>query len=196
MFRDIASERHFELNDDFANTSLNLLKNLYDGTPVFHRYRDGHRLCAHYKTPNTICVRWRRNLFNPMELFLYPDEFPMPVGVGEFTEKLKWLPSVVRLKPLEKREMFIGDSLEKPASVPREALFGTFKRKLDAFRDAARFLLSQSAGEVIERVAQAARELANYDADFGRENVARLLKDVEPVPVSKQIRIRMGNGIP
>jgi hypothetical protein len=118
------------------------------------------------------------------------------VGVGEFAEKLEWLPSVVRLVPLEKCEMFIGYAPQVPGAVLNECLWRAFKRKLDAIRDSARILLSNSTSEIIERVAVAARELASHDSNFAREDVARLRKDIDATIVGEDIRIGMNDMFP
>lgn len=196
MEGNIARQQRLELINCLANTSLDFLKRLHDGTPVWQRYRDGEVLHAHYMTSRQpMCLRWRRRTFAPLEFLFHPDEFPMPVGVGEFAEKLEWLPSVVRLKPLEKCEMFIGYSSEVSGAVLPEAIWRAFKRKLDAVGNSARLLLGKSTGQVIECVAQAARELAYDDADFRGENIAGLWQKREPLLVGGEIRIGMNNEV-
>lgn len=195
---DVAGERLSELENCLANASLDFLKHLYDGTPVWQRYRNGEVLHSHYlAAERNICLRWRRRTFSPLEFLLYPDEFPVPVGVGEFAEKLEWLPSVVRLKPLEKCEMFIGYAAQVPVAVVSEAVWRTFKRKLDAVRHSARILLlSKSARQVIQCVAQATSELANDNTNFSRENIASFGKEAEALLVGEQIRVRVDNVLP
>jgi hypothetical protein len=80
-----------------------------------------------------------------LELLYHFDEFAMPIGVGELAEKLEWLPSVVRLKPLEKCEMFTGYSPQKSVTILNKLIWTAFTRKLDGIRGSARVLLSNSA---------------------------------------------------
>jgi hypothetical protein len=196
--RNVAGEWLSELNNCLANASLNFLKRLHDGTPVCQRYRDGEVVHSHHMAAESpICLRWRRRNFSPLECLLHPDEFAMPVGVGEFAEKLEWLPSVVRLKPLEKCEMFIGYTPEKSVAVLREAVWRAFKGKLEAVRNSALvLLLPKSAGQVVECIAQATRELADDNSDSCSENISRLRNDIKPLLIGGEIRIGVNNILP
>src|ERR1039458_4409811 len=114
---DVAGERLSEPFNCLSNTSLDFLKRLHDRRAVWQRYSEGEVIHCHFMADRQgHCLRWRRRLFSPLECFIYGNEFPVTVGVGEVAEKLEWLPSLVRLKPLEKCEMFVGDPLEKSVS--------------------------------------------------------------------------------
>jgi hypothetical protein len=70
---DIAGERLSELNNCLADTSLDFLKRLHDGAPVWEQYRDGGGLHSHYMASgHPKCLRWRRRDFTPLEVLLHP----------------------------------------------------------------------------------------------------------------------------
>jgi hypothetical protein len=112
------------------------------------------------------------------------------VGVGEFADKLEWLPKLVQLKSLEKSEMFIGYTPEESVAILREAIWRAFKRKLDAIRNAALvILLPKSTGQVVQCITQAARTFANDNTDFSGVKIARFWKDLEPLLIGGENRI-------
>src|SRR5579863_6891874 len=189
---DIAREQRLELLDCLANMRGEFFQRLYDPAPVWKRYRDSE-LEAHFHFEKTlpVCLRWRRKVFGPLEYLVYLNEFSMPVRVGEFADSSELIPSVVRLKRLEKCHMFVGNSSQEPGAVSFEALLRTFDRKLDAiagsllrlFFGASLFgetLFGESPRRVVQCVAQAACELADHDPYFTREQVAGILCDIEP----------------
>src|SRR5579875_3796327 len=81
---DILNQKRSELIGYLANTSMEFLKRLYDGTPIFKRYgREELAIHLHLNAPLPICLRWRRKTFRPLELLLDFDQAAMPVPVGE-----------------------------------------------------------------------------------------------------------------
>jgi hypothetical protein len=183
-----ASQRRLELINCLANTEQHFLKRLYDRTPIFKRYRDGEAaLHFHFDGTERVCLRWRRKFFGPLEFLIYPDQATMPVCVGEFADQGEYLPSVVRLKPLEKREMFISDALKVSGTVGREILWAAFNRKLDAMELSLRILLRHDSRGVIERVSHATCALANDDSHLSGKDVARLWRDVVPVLLAERL---------
>jgi hypothetical protein len=196
---DILSQRLSELYNCEANTSLDFLKRLHNRAAVWQRYRDSEELHANYVTiGGSLCLRWRRNNFGPLKYLFNPDEFPVTVGVGEFAKEIKWLPSVVRLKRLEKCNMFTADTFEIaiPHTLTREAIWQTFKRKLDALGDASRILLGKNTSKVIQCIAQAACELAHDDHELRDKYIAGSFNKIKPFIAGEEIRIGQYDSFP
>jgi hypothetical protein len=192
-------EHRLELLNCLANTEQEFLKRLYDRTPIWKRYREGE-IAAHFhcEQPEPFCLRWSRRDFGPLKYLLDPDQTIVPVPIGEIAQEPDpiFIGSTVRLKPLEKCEMFIPDTLKIGVAMIPEALWAAFNRKLDLFADSARILLAKSTGEIVQRVAQAACELANYDSNRACVNIARFRRDIVPSLFGNEVWVRMDGVLP
>lgn len=198
VFSGALKERGLELVNCLASSEQEFLKRLYDGTPVFQRYREGEvRIHYHGMTStlggdgNRYCLRWQRRPNSVLDYLLNPDQSLVSVPIREVAEQAEpvWIGSVIRLKPLEKCDVFVADAFQVGIPVTRETLWAAFDRKLDLFADAARILLRYGTREIVERVAQATCKLANHDSDFSREDLARLGRKIVPAIVGSEIRV-------
>lgn len=190
------AQKRLELINCLSNTERNFSKRLYDGAPIWKRYREGE-LAAHFhfKAPVDFCLRWQRKNFGLLEFLVQSNQFSVPVRVGEFPDLCEFVPSVVRLKRLEQCEMF-GDTFQVSGAVTFEALRRIFDRKLDALGRSAGLLLSKRPSDIVKCIAQAACELANANADNACKEIPGLWQDVEPELTGDQIFIRVNDVLP
>jgi hypothetical protein len=192
-------EKRLEFLNCLANTEQKFLKRLYDRAPIFKRYCDGE-IAAHFHSeiPMPFCLRWNRRDFGPLKYLLDPDQTFVPVQVGEIAQESDpvFIGSTVRLKPLEKCEMFIPDAFKIELAMTREALWAAFNRKLDLFANAARILLSKSTSEIVQGIAQAACKLTDDESEFACEQIAGLREHVVPRLLGDEIRVGADDMLP
>jgi len=180
------AQKRLEITKHQSNAALNFLKRLYDRRPIWERYLEGNvRLHLHYSfsvTPSfkrdiEVCIGCRPDQFDVMGLLINDNEAVMLVEVGEVAEQAHTVPTRIRLASLNQCDVCIADSQEIVASPSLEDLRIAFNRKLDILADAARVLLREGTGNVIQGIAKAVGEFANTHSDLDSEVVKELIQE-------------------
>lgn len=196
-----AFEQGIELVNYIANARLDCLKGLDDRRPIWQRYSEGqaviHFHCAGKATRSRlkICISYRRQNFELMDFFIHAHQSTMLVEIGEFTEQLYPLASLVRLIPLERCDAFLVDAFEEGIPPTREALWRVLNRKLDLISDAARIQFRERASEVVKRIAHAGCAFADTDLNVHRNDIERLIADARVKIIGGEIVFRIENEI-
>ncbi len=194
MVPDVFLKKRLQLINCRANTAVDFLKRLHDGTPIFERYRHG-QVAIHIHSEG-ICARWRRNNFGLLDLLLNLDQPAMPVPVGEALEVVDPVPSVVRLESLNACGIFARDAFQETIFAPPtpEDIWLAVNRKLHMMADALRVLFGKNTRQVIQCIAQAASAFTNTNPDISRNDVERFVLS-PPTIVGNKIGLGVANPL-
>jgi len=177
--RRLTSER-LELSKEISNLHFKLSKLVYNRTPVFERYLNNDiTIHCHGDCVGAIpvCLVFRRRIEGSC-IVRELNEFDVLTSIGEFSEKMRPVASIVRLYPLDQCDVFGADAVKKTGPLfPKDVLLA-LDRKLKASGDVLlRQIESRECGnQVVERCPKVLDNVVDHNLDLSRFNFAERLK--------------------